>query len=111
MGEDVTVKELSNTFVRLYSYGKEKEYRGTEIEYFDEYPVLLFFYYSTFTRVYVINGMKEERNLVQVNKKINVICVYDNLIAKRFIRFFNLAKDSKYFFLFLHFFTGSCQLF
>lgn len=97
--KDVFLKidKLNNDFVKLYTFGKEKNYLGTSIEYYDDTNTFMFFYYSSFVRVYVINGVKEERNLVQVNKKINVISVYDDIYAKRFIRFYKEINQDPFF--------------
>lgn len=85
----MTVYPLLTNFVKLYSKGIEKKYNGVNIEYENETNTFLFFYYSSFTRVYVINGAKNDFQLVQVKEKINRIAIYDYVIAKRFIRFFN----------------------
>lgn len=85
----MTVYPILTNFVKLYSKGIEKKYNGVNIEYENETNTFLFFYYSSFTRVYVINGAKNDFQLVQVKEKINRIAIYDYVIAKRFIRFFN----------------------
>ena len=89
LGKLMTVYPLLTNFVKLYSKGIEKKYNGVNIEYENETNTFLFFYYSSFTRVYVINGAKNDFQLVQVKEKINRIAIYDYVIAKRFIRFFN----------------------
>lgn len=91
----MTVYPLLTDFVRLYSKGIEIKYNGTNIEYNDSTNTFLFFYYSSYTVVYVINGIKKDFTLVQVKQKINRIAVYSSKEARRFIRFFNyiLNKD------------------
>lgn len=95
-GEILTVSFLNNSFVKLYSKGIEKEYLGNKVIYKDETNTFLFFYYSCFTRIYVINGVKEDFTLVQVKEKINKIAVYSSIQAKRFLRFYKLVKDDEY---------------
>lgn len=92
------IQKLNNDFVKLYTYGKEKNYFGTSIEYYDNSITFLFFYYSSFVRVYVINGLKKDRVLVQVNQKVNIIAVYDGNIAKRFIRFYKEKTSDPFLF-------------
>ncbi len=82
------VYTLSNNFVKLYSKGIEKEYFGTKIEYLDETNTFLFFYYTNYVRLYVINGMKKDYQLVQCSPKVNKIVTLEGLSAKRFIRFY-----------------------
>lgn len=93
----MTVYPLITDFVKLYSTGIEKKYNGTDIEYYDDKITFLFFYYSCHTVVYVINGNKNDFQLVQVKEKINRIAVFYSQDAKRFIRFFNLVtKDDDF---------------
>lgn len=93
----MVINKLNTEFVRLYTYGKEINYLGNAIEYDDNYCTFLFFYYSRFVRVYVINGMDKKKTLVQVKSKINLINTYDGLIAKRFIRFYKEASQEPFF--------------
>ena len=85
---------LSNNLVKLYTKGIEKEYLGTKIEYFNHTNTFLFFYYTDYIRVYVINGMKEDFQLVQCSPKINRIITLEKTSAKRFIRFFNEKTEN-----------------
>ena len=105
----MTLYPLSNNFVKLYSKGIEKKYNGTNIEYEDETNTFLFFYYSGYTKVYVINGAKNDFQLVQVKEKINRIAVYESISARRFIRFFNeVVKSEDYLFYIPPLFFREC---
>ena len=103
------VYKLSNTFVKLYSKGIEKEYFGTKIEYLDETNTFLFFYYTNYVRVYVINGMKKDFQLVQCTPKINKIITLEGLFAKRFIRFYKqITFDDDFIFYIIPIFFIEC---
>ena len=103
------VYKLSNTFVKLYSKGIEKEYFGTKIEYLDETNTFLFFYYTNYVRVYVINGMKKDFQLVQCTPKINKIITLEGLFAKRFIRFYKqITLDADFIFYIPPIFFREC---
>lgn len=97
----MTVFPLNTQFVKLYSKGIEEKYNGTNIIYNNSSNTFLFFYYSKYTVVYVINGIKKDFQLVQVKEKINRIAIYQYTDARRFIKFFNkvLNEDDFIFFI------------
>ena len=91
------IDKLNNSFVSLYTYGNEIGYYGNSIEYSDDSITILFFYYSSFTKVYIINGVKEDNVLVQVRSKINIISIYNGVIARRFIKFYKEKSNEDFF--------------
>ena len=92
----MTITFLNNNFVKLYSKGIEKEYLGNKVIYKDETNTFLFFYYSSFLRIYVINGNKSDFTLVQVKEKVNIIVQYSFLYAKRFLRFYKIVEKDEF---------------
>lgn len=77
------VNILKNDYVELNSFGVEKDYQGSYIEYEDSTVTLLYFYYPHYLRVYAVNGLQKKDNLVQINEKINIICYFDKKKARR----------------------------
>lgn len=106
------IEKLNNNFVRLYSIGKEKKYFGKSIEYYDNTNTFLIFYYSSLTRVYVINGKEKKDVLVQCKPKINKIITLDNKMAKRFINIINeIIKEDDFIFYIPPLFFRECYFF
>lgn len=97
-GRILFVYSLNNSFVKLYSLGKEIKYYGKCIEYDDSKTVFLIFHYSKLTRLYIINGVLENDVLVQVKPKINKILCCDGKVARRFILFINEKKEDSFLF-------------
>lgn len=79
----MTVYPLKNDYCSLYSIGIEKKYNGTSIEYENTTATLLYFYYPFHTRLYIVNGTLQEKDLVQVEEKIHFICTYSDRYAIR----------------------------
>jgi hypothetical protein len=92
----MTVSALSNEFVKLYSIGKEIGYNGTTIEYADNTNTFLIFYYHKYCRLYVINGKKENQNLVQVKEKINIEAIYSQIECKRLVKFIKEKREDEF---------------
>ena len=91
---------LKNEFVKMYSLGFEKSYKGTFIIYDDNSITFLFFYYKKHCRVYIIDGIKNNMNLVQVYEKINLIAVYRDYMCKRLVKFLKLKRKENDRFIF-----------
>lgn len=82
------INKLDEKFVKLNSFGYEKNYGGTYIEYFDFTKTFLFFYYSNFLKIYIVDGKKKTSDLVQVEGKCNIILSFQDIYAYRFKYFY-----------------------
>ena len=95
----MTVEILQDDFIKMYVSGLQKKYLGYKVEYYDRTLTFIYFYFSDFLRLYVVNGCKHKDSLVQVQEKINIITFFDGKYAKRFKDFLALkTKNDTYFY-------------
>lgn len=97
----MTVKILQDDFIKMYVSGLQKKYLGYKVEYYDRTLTFIYFYYSDFFRLYVVNGLKQKDSLVQVQEKINVIAFFDGKYANRFKDFLALKTQNDTYFYYL----------
>ena len=74
-------------FIKTFSTGVEKEYRGTSIIYDDKYKVLLYHYFPTYKRLYVLDGLHEEKELINVVEKVRIVAFFENRQVSYFSKY------------------------
>lgn len=92
------VNNLNNNKIKLYSYGKETNYFGTSIEYDDKTNTFLFFYYPSYLKIFIVNGLIQKDFVPQVEKKCNIIATFENSNAFKLKKFISEKNSSDFFY-------------
>ena len=71
-------------FVRTYSDGVEKEYKGTSIVYDDRFKVLLYHYFPTYKRLFVLSAARPDKYIINVAEKVRVVAFFENKAVSLF---------------------------
>lgn len=87
-------------FLKMYSDGIEKEYRGTSIVYKDDLKTLIYYYMPNHKRLYVVDGKKEETSLMNVVEKVRVVCLLKDREVSYFSKYLKpIIKSNKIFYM------------
>ena len=88
---------IISEFVKTYSLGIEEHYTGNTIIYNNTTKTFIYYYYVSYTRVYVIDGKGKNTELPQINEKIRVLYYLENAKAMNFLKYTSawIKKDNK----------------
>lgn len=92
--------KYSDDFIKVFSAGIEKDYRGTSIVYENMTKTLIYYYYPNHKRLYVVDGKREDWGLPQVIERVRKIAVFYDRQVRLFNRYMrSILKNKSIFYL------------
>lgn len=77
---------------RLYSMGVELSYGGDHFEYDGSYPVLLFFYWPSYSVCYCVDSLSSSDSIPQVEGRCRKVFRAEGKVVNRIKEFLRLHK-------------------
>jgi len=89
-----------DNFIKIFSVGVEKEYRGKSIVYENNTKTLVYYYMPSYRRLYIIDGKREDTHLLNIEEKVRVIGMLENREVNYFTKYLKeMIKSNKIFFM------------
>jgi len=96
----MTVVGYTDPFMKIYSTGIERAYRGTSVEYEDAVKTLIYYYYPNYKRLYVLSGDSPECGMPNVEEKVRIVARFDEKQVWYFNKYLkSIIKNKKIYYL------------
>jgi len=94
------IYKQKDDFFKVFSLGIEEDYRGTSIVYRNDTKTFVYYYFPNHKRLYIIDGKKEEINLVNIVEKVRIIGILKNREVNYFKKYLKeIIKNQKIFYM------------